>query len=131
MKGLDTNILVRYLTQDEPRQAARATKAIEGGADAEETFFIAAIVVCELVWVLETAYEYGRPVVAEVLDHLLRTRQFQFEEKDVLWQSLSDYRASTGDFADFVIGRCGSNAGCEHTLTFDKALRDHPNFQML
>lgn len=131
MIGLDTNIMVRYLTQDDPDQSRKAAHEIEKGLSAGEMFFIADIVMCELVWVLETAYGYDRREIVPVLENILRTRQFLFENKDLLWQSLADYRTKKGDFADHLIGRAGHRAGCRETLTFDAGLRDNPAFRVL
>jgi len=74
MTGLDTNVLVRYLTQDDPAQARKALRAIEDAASKGEDLFVANIVVCELVWVLETSYGYGRAEIIPVLEKILRTR---------------------------------------------------------
>ena len=131
MIGLDTNVLVRYLTQDEPSQARKATRVIEEGAQEDSALFITAVVMCELVWVLESAYGYGRDQVAPVLEQILRTRQFCFEEKDLLWQALTDFRAGRGDFSDYLIGRVGTRAGCDHTLTFDRSLKEAAHFEVL
>ncbi len=131
MIGLDTNVLVRYLTQDDAAQARKAARAIERAAAAGETLFIADVVLCELVWVLETCYGYGRREIASVLEKILRTRQFGFEDKDLLWQATADYRAGKGDLADHLIGRVGKKAGCRATLTFDKALKTNPLFEIL
>ena len=131
MIGLDTNILVRYLTQDDPDQSRKATNEIEKGLSAGHMFFIADIVMCELVWVLETAYRYDRREIVPVLENILRTKQFQFENKDLLWKSLVDYRNKKGDFADHLIGLVSHNAGCRETITFDAGLKHNPVFRVL
>jgi len=131
MIGLDTNILVRYLTQDDPDQSRKATNEIEKGLSAEYMFFIADIVMCELVWVLETAYRHDRREIVPVLENILRTKQFQFENKDLLWKSLADYRNKKGDFADHLIGQAGHKAGCCETLTFEAGLKNNPLFRVL
>ena len=131
MIGLDTNILVRYLTQDDPDQSRKASKEIEKGLSAGHMFFIADIVMCELVWVLETAYRYDRREIVPVLENILRTKQFQFENKDLLWKSLVDYRNKKGDFAEHLIGLVGHNAGCRETITFDAGLTHNPVFRVL
>ena len=131
MIGLDTNILVRYITQDNPEQSRIANAEIEKGLAAGEMFFIADIVMCELVWVLETAYGYDRREILPILDSILRTKQFQFENKDLLWKSLADYRNKKGAFADHLIGQAGHKAGCRETLTFDGGLRNNPLFRVL
>jgi predicted nucleic-acid-binding protein len=131
MIGLDTNILVRYLTQDDPDQSRKAAHEIEKGLSAGHVFYIADIVMCELVWVLETAYGYARQEIVPVLENILRIKQFQFQNKDLLWKSLSDYRNKKGDFADHLIGQAGHKAGCRETLTFDSVLKNNPVFRVL
>jgi predicted nucleic-acid-binding protein len=84
MIGLDTKVLVRYLTQDDPAQAQKATQVIEEGAAQGEVFYITSIVLCELVWVLEDAYGYSRGDIPAVLDHILRTAQFRVDNKEQL-----------------------------------------------
>jgi predicted nucleic-acid-binding protein len=131
MIGLDTNILVRYITQDDPDQSKKAADEIEKGSSAGQLFYIADIVMCELVWVLEAAYGYDRREIVPVLENILRTKQFQFENKDLLWQALADYRNTKGDFADHLIGRAGQKAGCRETITIDTGLKDSPVFRVL
>lgn len=131
MIGLDTNILVRYLTQDDPEQSSLANAEIEKALSAGEMFFIADIVMCELVWVLESAYGYDRREIVPVLENILRTKQFQFENKDLFWKSLADYRTKKGDFADYLIGHASHKAGCSEILTFDTGLKNNPLFRVL
>jgi predicted nucleic-acid-binding protein len=131
MIGLDTNILVRYLTQDDPGQSRKATDEIEKGLAEGQQFFIADLVMCELVWVLETAYGYDRREIVPALENILRTRQFQFENKDLLWTCLADYRNKKGDFADQLIGNVGHKVGCRETLTFDSGSKNNPLFRVL
>lgn len=131
MIGLDTNVLARYLTQDDPAQARKATQIIEERASEDSAFFITSVVVCELVWVLESAYGYDQGQVVPVLEQILRTRQFRFEDRDLLWQALTDYRGGKGDFSDHLIGRMGARAGCERTLTFDRSLNRAAHFEVL
>jgi predicted nucleic-acid-binding protein len=131
MISLDTNILVRYLTQDDPDQSRKADHEIEKALSAGNMFFIADIVMCELVWVLETAYGYDRREIVPVLENVLRTKQFRFQNKDLLWKSLADYRSKKGDFADHLIGQAGHKAGCLETLTFDSGLKNNPVFRVL
>lgn|GEM_PF-605212 len=105
MTGLDTNVLVRYLTLDDPGQARKATAVIEGAGGKESCLHVSDIALCELVWVLETAYGYGREELTPVLERPLRTKQFSFGDKDVLWQALADYQRGKGDFPDCILGR--------------------------
>lgn len=132
MIGLDTNIMVRYLVKDDPVQAKKASSFMRSHARKGEMFFLNSIVFCELVWVLETAYDYGRREIADALEKLLLTAQFEFEDKDSLWAALAEYKArSKGDFSDYLISRKNHKSGCNHTATFDRDLKDAPGFQWL
>jgi len=129
--GLDTNVLVRYLTQDHPAQSAAAGREIEQAARSGAKLVISPIVLCELVWVLESAYGRSRSEVAGALDRILRTAQFEMLEKDLLWPALEEYRRGPGDFADYYLGRRHHQAGAKKTLTFDQHLKNSPHFHLL
>jgi predicted nucleic-acid-binding protein len=131
VKGLDTNVLVRYLAQDDLRQAAVASREIEGAARRGEKLLLQPIVFCELVWVLGSAYGLRKPELLAVLERILRTAQFEVAEKDIVWRSLADYRAGKGDFADYYLARSNESAGAAVTLTFDRALKGNPRFRVL
>ena len=131
MIGLDTNVLLRYLAQDHPAQSAAATRAIEEAARRAVKMAISPVVLCEVVWVLESAYGHSRAEVADVLERVLRTSEFEVLEKDLLWPALEAYRSGPGDFADYYIGRRHRQAGAEHTLTFDRHLRSATHFTLL
>jgi predicted nucleic-acid-binding protein len=131
MKGLDTNVLVRYLTQDDPKQAAMATEVIEEAAAKEEKMFLHPLVFCELIWVLQSAYGFPKADILKVLERILRTAQFEISEKDLLWLALTDYRSGKGDFSDYYLGRANERAGAKVTLSFDTALNGEPRFQIL
>jgi predicted nucleic-acid-binding protein len=131
VKGLDTNVLVRYLTWDHRAQSARAAEVMEAAAQGGDPLFISPLVMCELVWVLETAYGYERDEVLDTLESLLRAAQLEFGEKDVLWLALGDARRDAGDFSDYVMGRRAASAGCDLTYTFDQGLTNSTLFKVL
>ena len=131
MIGLDTNVLVRYLTQDDPAQSRTATRILEAGAARGDAYFISSIVMCELVWVLDDAYGYSRAETLVALEGVLRTAQFEFDDKEQLWSAVADYRSGKADFSDYLIGRLSRRSGCEETLTFDKDLKASPPFRVL
>lgn len=131
IKGLDTNVLVRYLTQDDEKQAEAAAKTIEGAAARGERMLIQPIILCELVWALESAYDFPKSDLLRGLEGILQTAQFEIVEKDVIWQALSDYRQGKGDFSDYYLGRANKKAGAAITLTFDKMLKGTQYFQVL
>ena len=131
MIGLDTNILVRYFTLDDPKQSEVAVEIIEGAAEEEEKMLIQPIVLCELVWVLESAYDYSKRDMLNLIERILRTAQFEIAEKDSVWQALSDYRGGKGDFSDYYLGYANAREGAGMTFTFDSALRGNPRFNVL
>jgi len=131
MKGLDTNILVRFLVKDDRKQAEKASLYIRKAAAGGESCFINSIVLCELVWVLESAYQYDRRDIADVLERILATKQFEIERKDITRQAVHDYREGRGDLADYMIGRINQAQGCDVTASFDRALKNATSFLIL
>ena len=118
MIGLDTNVLVRYVMQDDARQSARATRLIET-LSAEDPGFVPVIALMELVWVLSGSYGLNRHQVATVLDALLRSKELVVDRAELVTQALKRYSADGADFADSLIERIATAAGCKATLTFD------------
>jgi predicted nucleic-acid-binding protein len=118
MIGLDTNVLVRYVTQDDPIQSAKASDLIESLTTLSPGF-VSLVSVVELVWVLQSCYQSAKSDVVVVLETLLRTRELTIEHAETLWQALRRFTASKADFADCLIERCAHAAGCEYTATFD------------
>jgi predicted nucleic-acid-binding protein len=131
MIGLDTNVLVRYLTQDDRQQARRANALVAKAASERTRLFISAVALCELVWVLRAAYALDKPTIVLTLERILATAQFEIDQKDLVREALEDYRVGGGDFADYVIGRRGREMGCERTATFDRRLRPSDLFRVL
>lgn len=119
MTGLDTNILVRYITQDDPQQSALATRFIEEKCSLEFPGFINHIVLCELVWVLNRCYKTDRMQSLQVIEQLLRTAQFQVQEPQIVWKALKLAQKGKADFADFLISQINLAHQCESTITFD------------
>ncbi|KAB0518393.1 PIN domain-containing protein [Pseudomonas extremorientalis] len=118
MIGLDTNVLVRYITQDDPVQSAKASDLIESLTTASPGF-ISLVSIVELVWVLQSCYQSAKSDVVMVLETLLRTRELTVEHAEIIWQALRTFVANKADFADCLIERCAHAAGCEYTATFD------------
>jgi predicted nucleic-acid-binding protein len=131
VKGLDTNVLARYLTQDDPKQSASADAFIHTVAARKEHCFISAVVLCELTWVLRYAYKVSKADVVMTLEKLLTTRQFTIGDRDHVRHALNAYRAGRADFADYLIGALSRDAGCDVTATFDRRLRDNSAFQVI
>lgn len=131
MIGLDTNVLVRYLTHDDPVQYEKAAAFIDAATDRGEQFVVNTAVLCELVWVLGTAYDYSRVEIARALDQIFATAQFEIERLDEARQALGDFRATKADYSDALIGRINRSLGAEHTVTFDRDLKAVETFRLL
>jgi predicted nucleic-acid-binding protein len=131
MKGLDTNVLVRYLTQDEPSQARKATALVEAATALREKLHLDAVVLCELVWVLRGAYGFDKARVVEALEKILGAAQFSVRDRDLVRQALAAYREGGADFADYVLGTRNIAAGCTTTVTFDRARKRSELFQVV
>ncbi len=130
MTGIDTNVLVRYLVQDDPEQARRAARFVINECSSEDPGFINRIVLCEMVWVLETAYGYARGNLALALEKILRTTQFEIEDHQEAWSSLREYQDGA-DFADSFIAAVNRRHGCNRTVTFDRKAGRRSGFSAL
>jgi predicted nucleic-acid-binding protein len=119
MTGLDTNILVRYLTEDDPAQTIAAGQVMDSFSP-DSPGFVSLIVLAELVWVLESFYHFTKKEIEHVLETLLRSEELILERADIVSQALRIFRVSRADFADCLIERCGHAADCERTVTFDQ-----------
>lgn len=131
IRGLDTNVLVRYLTQDEPAQARRAGALIEGALAKGDNCYLSAIVLCELVWVLFGAYRLEKKSILRALERILETAGFLVEDRDLVQEAVDQFRLGRGDFADYLLGARNRAAGCSDTVTFDRSLRGSKFFSML
>jgi predicted nucleic-acid-binding protein len=131
MIGVDTNVLVRYLTQDDPVQYAKAAAFIEAATDRGEQLVVNAVVLCELEWVLRSAYNYSRAEIARAIERILATAQFEVERLDEARKALADFQTTKSDFSDALIGRINRSLGAEHTMTFDRDLKVVDTFRLL
>jgi predicted nucleic-acid-binding protein len=126
--ALDTNVLVRFLVRDDDKQAARAEAALRLALERGDQLFVSDVVLCELAWVLTSAYELSRGEITDALEKLVASAQLRFHDADALRRAIGDYRSRRGDFADYVIQAQAQRAGCRTVLTFDRALLRDPGF---
>lgn len=126
MIALDTNLLVRYITQDDDAQSAVATGVIENRCTPEAPGWISLVVLCELVWVLTRAYRYEKALIADVLDRLVATSDLRVEQEDLARAALAAWRNSGADFADHVILESARAAGALPLVTLDRRLAGQP-----
>ena len=128
MIALDTNVLVRYLVEDDAAQSARAAKRITSASQSGDELFVSTLVLCEVAWVLVVAYKVPKTELAGALRQLLRARQLVFENKDAFTQALDAFERGRGDLADYVIRETAHMHGCTSVATFDKALLKESGF---
>ncbi len=131
MIGLDTNLLIRYLTQDDAAQYTKVEQLIEQAVGADERLLINSAVLCEVTWVLDAAYEYSRTEIADALERILHTAQFEIEHAAEARQALADFRTTKAGFADAFIGRINHVLGATHTVTFGRSLKALDTFSVL
>lgn len=124
MTGLDTNILVRYLTQDDPIQSRKATEIIERSLSVENPGFVSVVTTAETVWVLDRAYGFSSREIAAGIERMLQVDVLVIQHEQEVFAAMIALKQGRSSFADALIAELGAEAGCIHTLTFDqKALR--------
>jgi predicted nucleic-acid-binding protein len=117
--AVDTNILARYLVQDDPAQGATATNLLENILTPEKPGFISLVAVLELDWVLRTQYGFSPRIVGDTICVLMASPQLAFESRAAIETALL---FEHGDFADNILHEIGQANGCTKTVTFDKKI---------
>ena len=122
MIGLDTNVLVRYLAQDDATQSAVATRLIEQDLSASSPGFISLMVLTELGWVLKRLYGASEAELLQTVADLLASPQFQVENRAVVQAAVQHMRGlrTQAGWTDLLIAQIAQAQGCRHTVTFDK-----------
>jgi len=128
MTGLDTNIIVRYLMQDDPNLSPVATRIFEEDLKPDEQGFVSTVVVAELAWVLKRVYRLKAAQIDSVFEQLLRTDSLVVEAEGDVFAALTLSRNGVGSFADAFIGLLAARAGCTTILTFDRGAAGLPGF---
>jgi predicted nucleic-acid-binding protein len=118
--GIDTNVLVRYITQDDPAQARKATNVIERECTDGNRGFVSVVVLLEVVWVVESCYAASRDDVATILRRILESRQLAVQDAEPVWQALSAFERTNSDFADCLVAALATASGCTKVVTFDR-----------
>ena len=128
MIGLDTNVLVRYLTRDDEAQWKQAEEIISNA----ESCFISNIVLCELVWVLRgKPYKYSQSEILKIIELLLQSSKLNFANRTVIYQALRLNKLGKADFADYLIGAVNRSYECDITVTFDRKLKGEKWYRVL
>jgi predicted nucleic-acid-binding protein len=131
MIGLDTNVIVRYVTQDDARQSAAASRLFEHVLSVERPGFVSLITLCEMAWVLADCYDADTERIAAVIEALLGSRQLVVEDAELAWKALRAWDKSGADFSDALLGQVLASHGCEKVVTFDKAAARLAGFELL
>jgi len=125
MIGIDTNVLVRYITQDHQQQSSQANKLMDKKLTSDNYGLISKIVLCELIWVLSYAYNYSKSQIDDVVQQILITQELMVEDAENALQALQYYRKGKAGFADYFLAQTHYSMGADYTVTFDKkALQD-------
>lgn len=130
MAAFDTNVIVRVLVGDEPRQTRRAEEAFSSHADGEGVF-LSLVVVAEVSWVLAATYEWDRATIHAQLSRLVRTRGVIVEDLELVQAALDAYAKGKAGLADYLIRGKARAAPGRGLVTFDRKLGREPGVTVL
>jgi predicted nucleic-acid-binding protein len=130
--GLDTNVLLRYLAQDDPDQSPRATEIMERHLTEQEPGFVSLVAILEVVWVLKSLFKRSRQEIANDIEMLLAADTVEVQNEQEVYLAIVSLRNGIATFEDALIGSLSTWRGCSATLTFDEdaAKRLH-GFQLI
>ena len=131
MIGLDTNIVLRYLLQDDPKQARQANQIIDRQLSAQNPGFISLVTVLEIAWVLRSLLKQTPSQIATHVEHLLAADSLEVQNEQQVFEAAFALKRGTGEFEDALIGALNDWAGCSSTLTFDRKAARLPHFKVI
>lgn len=131
MLSLDTNILVRFLLNDDQVQAKKVYDFLKEIELKKDQVFISTLVILELLWVLESAYKINRKEIINSLDQLTLMPIIKFENLKAIQAFIHDALNSNFDLSDLLIAHCSAQHNCSHVLTFDNKAAKHGSFKLL
>ena len=117
---IDTNLLVRFLTEDDPAKAGEVKRLLLRAAGGEVRLLIPSVVIAELVWVLQSFYKLDRGEIVPLLNAIVHTRGVEVGDRTVVSDAIALYRDGTLDFIDAWIVACARQAGVRSVYTFDR-----------
>lgn len=118
MLGIDTNVLVRLLVEDDAEQTRRAQRLVARAVEAGDAVVISLLVLLETEWVMRSRYAFEKDAVLRSLRRLLEAREFDFEDEPAIEEALYRYHESAAGFADCLIAAHNRRLGCAATATF-------------
>ena len=130
MIGLDTNIVIRYLVQDDDEQSKIANRIFEKELSRKNMGHICLIVLCEIVWVLMRCYKQKKEKIVEVVKTLLLAESIEIDSRDAVWKALREFESGEADFSDYLIVHINRERGASLTLTFDHKVATSPYFKL-
>jgi predicted nucleic-acid-binding protein len=128
MIGLDANVIVRFIAQDDVAHSSEATELIERRLTPENPGYISIVAMMETVWVLHRIYRLSDASVAATIERVLQIDSLIVENENEVFTAMISLKIGNGSFADSLIGALGKKAGCSSTLTFDKKALRLPDF---
>ncbi len=131
MIGLDTNVLVRWIAQDDEMQCSKIKQLFGEYKARAETFYINEVVLCETLWVLQSVFSYQKEDLILLLNSLLNNADLVIENESLVSAALSLYEKHRAGFADCLISVKNAAAECQTTLSFDKAASNLPTMTRL
>jgi len=129
MIGLDSNVLLRHLVQDDPEQAKMAGEVL-GELTDDEPGFVSLVALAEIAWVLRRGYRLPAPAVLDHLENLLGSRELEFEDAETVWTAVMKGRDGA-DFADALIADTAHLWGCDEVVTFDRRAAETLGMRLL
>ncbi len=130
MIGLDTNILVRYLAQDDPVQSPQATEIMERRLTENQPGFVSIVTMTETVWVLDKVYGMSNQEIAHAVERMLQSDTLLIQNEQEVFTAAMAIRTGAGSFSDAFIAALGTWAGCSSTLTFDRKAARLKGFEL-
>lgn len=131
MIGLDTNVLIRLAVKDDAAQFARLQQWLATNVKASDQFFVNTVVLCESVWVLQSAYRYSKAATVEFLNGLLNNASLVLEHEAQVESAFRLFQSHAADFSACLISALNAEQGCTRTLTFDRATAPLPRVAVL
>lgn len=128
--GIDTNVLARYLLNDDTQQAQLAGELLES-LDADKMGYISKIVLVELYWLLKQSYKLKKATIISIFNELLSTNTLIIESAEHVQQALQLIDGTVADLADALIALSSQAMDCQYTVTFDVKASKHVGMKLL
>lgn len=131
MIGIDANILLRIINDDDPAQSKKIRTLLAPFDPLPQSVRIDDVVLAETVWTLQSAYRWNKSEIMAALRMLAATTTFALDDRETFLTAIASYEQSAAGFADCLIAAKNASAGCDFTATFDRAMRPLPGVKVL